>query len=531
MKMPAFAAIALLLVLGGGIAPDSLAGSPAPAHAQTGAKWATEFYNNTRLDGSPVVARTDPQIRYNWRYGSPDPRIDSDFFSARWTATINFPQSGWYRFRVQGDDGTRLYVDDVLVWDHWIRQWAIAFGVDVELGAGLHEIGYEYFEAEETAIASLYWYLLPSGQEGGPGSDAMMRLVSQPSAGGVGEGAEAGQPLPTAPLPTPHPPPPTPTPPRGPYTAAWHGEYYNNTTLSGSPALVRDDPVINFDWGVGAPDPTVTVDDFSVRWMRTLPFVDGDYVFTTYTDDGVRVYLNGVPIIDDWRPRQGQPIPYEQHVPAGNHTIIMEYFEGVGGALARLVIFNKAGGGPGTGTVSFTTDRTDINAGECVTVSWSTANVQAVFYEGQGVPGIGSRLECLAETYTFRLNVTFLDSFQQEYTVTVNVTGAMPPSTGMLTGRLIWQTSGVPIAGAQVVLCSSFVSQFGCPSPVAAAVSNINGDFYFSPVAVGTYQITALLPLCSNWYSFVDGLGIPEWFTVTQFNQTDTGVRAAYCLY
>ncbi len=531
MKTRALAAVTLLLILLG----VALPGAAETSQAQGGAAWQAEFWNNTELRGAPAVTRTDRIIRYNWRYGSPDARIDNTFFSARWTATVNFPETGWYRFRVQGDDGTRLYIDGVQVWDHWIRQWAIAFGVDVELRAGLHEVRYEYFQAEEVAIASLYWYRLPIGEEGGPGSNAVVSLIDRP-----GGQPAPGQPPAAGASPTPGvqvSPTPNPTPgppsPGGPFTQAWHGEYFNNTTLSGNPALVRDDQDINFDWGVGAPDPAVAADNFSIRWRRTLPFVAGDYVFTTYTDDGVRVYLDGVLIIDDWGPRQGQPIVREQFVPAGDHAIIMEYFEGVGGALARLVIFNKAGGGPGPGNVAFTADRTTINAGECITVSWSTAGVQAVFYEDQGVPGNGSRLECLAASYTFRLRVVFLDNTQQEYTVPVTVNGTMPANTGMLSGRLVWQTTGVPVAGAQVLLCYSLnmFPPYGCaiPAPVVPSISNINGDFYFSPVAVGNYYITALLPACARYYNFVDGLGLPQLYTVTQFNQTDIGVRAANC--
>ncbi|MCZ7543613.1 MAG: carboxypeptidase-like regulatory domain-containing protein [Anaerolineae bacterium] len=193
------------------------------------------------------------------------------------------------------------------------------------------------------------------------------------------------------------------------------------------------------------------------------------------------------------------------------------------------MIFNKEGGGPGTGTVAFYADRTTINAGECITVTWSTANVQAVFYEGQGVPGNSSRLVCLAASYTFRLRVLFLDSSEQEYTIPVTVNGVMPAGTGMLTGRLIWQTTGVPAAGATVVACGALPSSFGCPFPVASSVTNINGDFYFSPIPAGGYYVTALLPLCGRWYTLVDGLGIPQFFPVSPFIQTDTGARAVNC--
>jgi hypothetical protein len=32
-------------------------------------------------------------------------------------------------------------------------------------------------------------------------------------------------------------------------TATWHGEYFDNPSLSGTPVLVREDPTVDFDWG------------------------------------------------------------------------------------------------------------------------------------------------------------------------------------------------------------------------------------------------------------------------------------------
>lgn len=58
--------------------------------------------------------------------------------------------------------------------------------------------------------------------------------------------------------------------------------------LSGSPALVRQDGDIDFDWGNGAPGPGVPADNFSVRWTNTLRLDKGNYRFTVETDDGMR---------------------------------------------------------------------------------------------------------------------------------------------------------------------------------------------------------------------------------------------------
>ncbi len=48
------------------------------------------------------------------------------------------------------------------------------------------------------------------------------------------------------------------------------GEYYANSTLSGTPAATRVDREIDFNWDHAAPVPQVSSTDFSVRWTGTL---------------------------------------------------------------------------------------------------------------------------------------------------------------------------------------------------------------------------------------------------------------------
>ncbi len=65
--------------------------------------------------------------------------------------------------------------------------------------------------------------------------------------------------------------------------------------------LTRTDPTVDFDWASGAPDPAVQADNFSVRWSgQVMAPVTGSYTITTTSDDGVRLYLNGQLLIDNW---------------------------------------------------------------------------------------------------------------------------------------------------------------------------------------------------------------------------------------
>lgn len=74
--------------------------------------------------------------------------------------------------------------------------------------------------------------------------------------------------------------------------------------------------------------------------------------------------------------------------------------------------------------IQFSASPTSIRGGECTTIRWNTANVQAVYYNGQGVSGINqSRIECPRETTTYTLMVVGRDGLQHDYNVQVIVDG------------------------------------------------------------------------------------------------------------
>ena len=118
------------------------------------------------------------------------------------------------------------------------------------------------------------------------------------------------------------------------------GAYYSNQlrTFTNAPALVRTDAMVNFNWGSGSPDPSISTDSFTVRWTGAVqPPLNDTYTFYTVTDDGVRLWINDQLIIDDW---VDQP-PTERSgslTLAGQqrYNIRMEYYENAGGAQASL---------------------------------------------------------------------------------------------------------------------------------------------------------------------------------------------------
>ncbi len=227
--------------------------------------------------------RDDPEVNFNWGYGSPDPALPPDRFSARWTRSAPFDGSR-YRFTVVTDDGARLYVDGRLILDAWKVQPATTYRVEMDMGAGSHAIRLEYFEDANEASVRLTWERI-----GGPT-------------------------------------------PSGP----WRGAYFSNRQLSGEPTLVREDEAIDFRWGLGAPAPGLPADNFSVRWTRDIEFGGGRYRFTTVTDDGVRLFIDGRLVINQWKDMGRESHSAEVDLRSGVHTLRMEYYEHTGAADARL---------------------------------------------------------------------------------------------------------------------------------------------------------------------------------------------------
>ena len=119
-----------------------------------------------------------------------------------------------------------------------------------------------------------------------------------------------------------------------------YGSYFNNMTLTAPATLTRTDSQVNFFWDAGSPGGTVPADQFSVRWTgKVQATVAGSYTFSTFTDDGVRLWVNGQQVINNWTDH-GQTMDTSSPITlsAGQLvTITMEYYENSGGATAELL--------------------------------------------------------------------------------------------------------------------------------------------------------------------------------------------------
>jgi PA14 domain-containing protein len=113
-------------------------------------------------------------------------------------------------------------------------------------------------------------------------------------------------------------------------------EYFDYTDLTGKVAE-RIDLAVNFDWDLDEPVPGVG-QDFSARWTGVVtPPQTRTYTFVTRADDGVRLWVDGNLVIDDWSlhaaaDRSGSIVLQAGHA----YPIRLEYFDGLKHAFVRL---------------------------------------------------------------------------------------------------------------------------------------------------------------------------------------------------
>jgi alpha-D-xyloside xylohydrolase len=104
------------------------------------------------------------------------------------------------------------------------------------------------------------------------------------------------------------------------------------------PVLSRVDTAITFDWGIKSPAPEIRPDSFSVRWTgRLLTGRAGKYRFTTLADDGVRLWVGGNLVLEDWHQHAPEYHSGEVDLPANSAVDFrFEFYEAIGGASVKL---------------------------------------------------------------------------------------------------------------------------------------------------------------------------------------------------
>ncbi|MBA2715332.1 MAG: hypothetical protein H0U55_17505, partial [Rubrobacteraceae bacterium] len=118
----------------------------------------------------------------------------------------------------------------------------------------------------------------------------------------------------------------------GSFLAEYRNELRSFNTL---PVLSRCEPAINYDWGSASPASGVNPDSFTARWVGSFDFEASDYEFTATADDGVRLFVDGELLIDQWKDQGATTYKATKAISAGTHQVKVEYYEYGGLAVAK----------------------------------------------------------------------------------------------------------------------------------------------------------------------------------------------------
>lgn len=114
------------------------------------------------------------------------------------------------------------------------------------------------------------------------------------------------------------------------------GQYYDNTNFTNL-RVTRTDATVNFTWN-NAPASGVGKDTFSVRWTGQVQSRFSQlYRFYTTSDDGVRLWVNGVQLVNNWTNHTATEDSGTITLVANQkYDIVMEHYDNTGTAVARL---------------------------------------------------------------------------------------------------------------------------------------------------------------------------------------------------
>lgn len=113
---------------------------------------------------------------------------------------------------------------------------------------------------------------------------------------------------------------------------------FNNRDRTGT-VVTANVPNVDFDWGDGSPDPLIHRDTFFIRFRgKVQPEFTETYTFHARADDGVRLFVNGELLVDQWDDHDGSELSGSINLEAGRkYDLRFDYYENEGDAFAQLL--------------------------------------------------------------------------------------------------------------------------------------------------------------------------------------------------
>ncbi|BAY20462.1 putative peptidase [Calothrix sp. NIES-2100] len=260
---------------------------------------------NGELRNNPIrITNNSVALKVNYGEGSPAANVQSDYFAMQAWTTTRLDAGKIYQVTTQSDDGTRFFLKNVangqitnIAGDWRIRnvgESASTYFFNVAQ-SGDYDFYVQYYENLGGAAVNVDVKEAPTNIQ----FDSSQGIFIDQN-------------------------------------SSYRAEYYNNISLSGTPTFTQNESNINHDWGLGSPATGIGADNFSVRWTGKNYFQGGLYNLISQADDGIRIFVDGVKVLDKW---VDQPYirndSYVQISP-GEHQVVVEYFEHGGNAIHNL---------------------------------------------------------------------------------------------------------------------------------------------------------------------------------------------------
>ncbi|HYR45021.1 MAG TPA: PA14 domain-containing protein [Terriglobia bacterium] len=247
----------------------------------------------------PSLQRVDKEINFESTLEAfPGTKLMDNFY-VRWTGLLKIAKDGRYKFFLNSDDGSRLFIDGKQVVDNGGTHDMSETSGEAELKAGNHEIKVEFFDAEEDAGCILSWETAGVAKAVVPASV----LFHKAAGGEPGLVAEY-------------------------FNTEEGAEDFPDFPASKAPDLKRVDKDINFastqdDW-----PGTHFKDFFYIRWTGTIRIPEaGAYTFYLESDDGSRMFIDGKQVLDNGGAHAMEEVSGSMNLTAGDHVLKVEFFE------------------------------------------------------------------------------------------------------------------------------------------------------------------------------------------------------------
>lgn len=345
-------------------------------------------YYDTITFSNLKLKRIDSTINFNWGTGSTTAEIPADYFGIEWVGQIKAEYSEKYTFYTVTDDGIRLWVNNILIIDNWTDHPKTENQGSIDLEANKrYNIKIQYYEKSVQALVSLLWssksqikevvpqmslyttdytetYIRTSGKEvkflfAPQAYMSEVQFVYSKNGGiiqiismkkeyegysyilngfSVGDTINysyryviKGKKISTQTFTYKH------------TDVSIHGLvglYYTGKNFD-SLICTKIDYEINFNWGYNLspiPVSAIGTDHYRIRWKGEIePLYSEEYVFYTDTDDGVRLWINGKLVINNWTDHSETENAGNITLKAGEkYSIVMEYYENQGVSIAKL---------------------------------------------------------------------------------------------------------------------------------------------------------------------------------------------------